>query len=78
MYVYLKFQYRNWRGEEHTYVIEPTGADVSPPSFDHEPNRVMLHGNLISRDGDERCDLGISRQRSFVLVNMRLMEEVEQ
>jgi hypothetical protein len=72
----LKFDYINWKGEAHTYVIVPTGADIGPKKS-HGEFRPMLHGNVLTRDGDDRPEMGPTRRRSFVLAELKNIKEVE-
>jgi hypothetical protein len=82
----LKFRYVNWRGDDHEYVIipshrgvkSPPGFHASPTSMSHDTNHLMLSGDVVTRDGDPRPDMDATgRRRSFVIVNMREIEEVE-
>jgi hypothetical protein len=82
---YLRFDYTNWRGDHHNYVIMPdtVNAAVSGaltyrrPNADDTDEAWMLHGMIITRDGDKREELvGANRRRSFKLCDIRNLEEV--
>lgn len=74
----LKFKYRNWKGDEHVYVIEPTGAECATLERAEVRERVpVLHGNVVTRDGDPRPEMGPIRCRTFRLAELREVEEVE-
>lgn len=76
----LKFRYTNWKGEEHEYVIEPEGISYSDYPPGEEPKRWQLHGMVVTRDGDPRPQLSHhpgERRRSFLLVGLRDVEEVQ-
>jgi hypothetical protein len=67
----LKFRYRNWRGVEHEYVIEPESVTFGTP--DH---RWYLNGEVVTRDGDPRPEMGPTRRRSFHLAELCDVEEL--
>jgi hypothetical protein len=65
----LKFRYVNWRGDEHVYIIEPE------EKLSVTRGKLMLSGQVVTRDGDERKDMG-NRRRSFELTGLRDVEEM--
>lgn len=54
----LEFRYLNHRDEWHLYVIRPT-------SYTYREDTWYLNGIVVTRDGDERPEMGPSRRRSF-------------
>jgi hypothetical protein len=83
----LKFDYKNWKGEEHTYVIALDMRDAFRMQFmkpgvlgrevSAEEMTWHVSGNVVTRDGDPRTEMGPTRRRSFILTKMRNIEEVE-
>lgn len=74
----LRFKYTNWRGHEHDYLVEPqtlvyqwveVADSTTVPSEPH----WIVNARMISRDGEPRR-VGT---RSFILANMRDIEEVK-
>lgn len=77
----LRFRYKNWKGNDHEYVIDPEKIEYGRYSaqgaaIDDETNWV-LHGFVVTRDGDLRPDMGPTRRRTFLLCQIRDLEEVE-
>ncbi len=79
--VLLSFTYTNWRGQEHRYVIEPEGKIEFGP-YDQggmhpgqEPSAWVMHGKVVTRDGDPRPEMG-TRRRTFLMAEMRDIEGV--
>lgn len=70
----LRFYYVNWKDEDHEYVIEPTGAGIAVDDYNF--GRPVLHGNVVFKDG-KPPDRQPTR-RTFVLVKMRNVREVDQ
>jgi len=70
----LKFRYKNWRGVDHEYVVELTGAGVGVDDYNRD--RPVVHAEVVTRDGDRRPEIGQNRRRTFVISEMRDMEEV--
>lgn len=76
----LAFDYVNWRGDDHHYLIEPEG----PPSFELGPfvegrpvyRAWCVSGSVIERDGVTRSAAGTNR-RTFAVDKMRDVQEVE-
>lgn len=66
----LEFTYQNWRGDVHTYVIEPESI-----SFGNPDPHWYLNGMLVTRSGDPRPELA-DRRRSFILAKMIRIAEV--
>lgn len=73
----LEFDYVNWRGDDHHYVIEPEGLTWEEYPGDVSPEGWFVHGMVVTRDGDPRKDMGPARRRSFRLVKMKNLMEVE-
>lgn len=74
----LKFRYTNWRGDEHTYVIDVEQLKVGlyrRSSTEVGPS-WLLHGYVVTRDGDPRPDMGSNRRRTFLLSGIKDIEEV--
>lgn len=79
----LRFRYRNWRGFDHLYVIDPDRIECGPydASGKHD-ERVgdelawVLHGWVVTRDGDPRPEMGPTRRRTFLLGQVRELVEV--
>lgn len=70
----LKFEYTNWRDECHEYVIE---VDPRPDKrLTHRDGKWWLNGDVVTRDGDGRSEMGPTRRRSFELTKMRNIEGV--
>ena len=85
----LRFKYVNWRDEDHEYVIEiPSPSDqvaqprvqwgLHPRAGEQVTHDAywMVSGQVVTRDGDPRPDMGPTRRRSFELVRMRDIEEI--
>jgi hypothetical protein len=81
----LEFDYTNWQGKEHHYVVDfergtsPGWGEV--PSYEDGkmgPPVAGLSGHLILRDGDPRPELDSEggRRRSFELSKMRNVQRV--
>jgi hypothetical protein len=70
----LKFRYTNWRGDDHVYVVEPTGAGTGIDDYNRD--RPVIHAEVVTRDGDPRPEMGDNRRRTFVIAEMRDIEEV--
>ena len=71
----LKFRYKNWRGDDHEYVIK-IDKDA-PMKYSNGGNGVnsgwQISGDCIERDGALREG---TPRRSFRLLDMRDVEEV--
>lgn len=71
----LKFRYVNWRGDDHEYVIEK--PELHPTHKARGDGTYwMISGQVVTRDGADRPEMGDSRRRTFELVKMREIEEV--
>lgn len=71
----LTFDYVNWKGEDHNYVIEECRYTPSYPSPVHEGHWV-IHGDVVTRDGDTRPTMGPTRRRTFEILKMRNIKEI--
>lgn len=80
----VKFNYTNWRGDEHEYEIIVEAVEFGPydkGGFDDSRDRDdwmwVMHGHVVTRDGDERKDMGPTRRRTFIMSGMKLVEEIK-
>lgn len=80
----LKFQYVNWRGDEHEYVIRPQNIvfaryPATDEGEEEEQEHWVLNGWIVTRDGDPRSELELEgeRRRSFILTEIRGLVEVQ-
>lgn len=67
----IKFTYVNWRGDEHEYVIKLESLEYGHYGEHGSTGSVgemnwVLHGHVVTRDGDPRPDMG-TRRRTFLL-----------
>lgn len=68
----IQFDYTNWKGNDYTYVIATEGVSFG------QPDRVWyLNGDIVTRDGDPREDMGTTRRRSFIIAGIRNLEVLE-
>lgn len=79
----LRFDYINWRGELHTYVIKPLRLNWGKCKC-HRSNPDLeswnITGVVVTRDGDARAGLGTepgNRTRTFAVTRMIGMEEID-
>lgn len=75
----LQFHYKNWRGEEHTYLVTPLTivferTNNHQPKKKGEPDRFgwVLRAQVMQRDNEDRPGI-----RSFLLTDIRDLIEVE-
>lgn len=54
----VEFDYTNHRGEPHHYVVAPECTQWTSGGW-------FLDGQVVTRDGDPRKDMGPTRRRSF-------------
>lgn len=74
----LEFVYTNHDGIDYAYVIEPESIGFIPESSVRvDAGHWVLHGQVVTRAGDPRPEMGSNRRRTFVLINMRHTREVE-
>jgi hypothetical protein len=77
----LGFKYENWRGENHVYEIMPEAVECGPwdSSGQHEgrPYEWVMHGYVVTRDGDNRRDMGANRRRTFLMRKMTELRTVD-
>src|SRR6188768_2909068 len=67
----VEFEYVNWRGNQYTYVVDVeaisiAGQDPGGYSSDPADQQFILHGDVVTRDGDTRPEMG-TRRRSFMI-----------
>jgi len=79
---HLKFRYVNWRGDDHEYVIEVEAVafgkyDSAGAGPTVHTGNWVIHGAVLTRDGDTRPDLGNNRRRTFLISKIRNPEEVK-
>lgn len=88
----LRFQYKNWRGDEHEYVVDfghpGTNCtleldDMGDPENEgidatERETHLLLSGHVITRDGDPRPEMDPSRRRSFLVREMRNIKPAEE
>lgn len=70
----LKFEYINWRGEHHTYLVDVEGFEYGPyEAGGHSRDgskRFVMHAHVIERDGAARPG-----RRTFLLTGLMNVEE---
>lgn len=71
----VEFDYVNWRGQDHHYVIV-TESFVFGMYGEGVIPEWHLNGNVVTRDGDIRPEMGPTRRRSFLLHKMRNLRSV--
>jgi hypothetical protein len=68
----IEFEYTNWKGRRHTYVVVPEAVAYGPYTgmgYDQREGaecQWVLHGDVVTRDGDSRPEMD-TRRRTFVL-----------
>lgn len=75
---YLHFHYVNWRGDPHDYVVLVEGiayGRYNASGVDDTVKNWVLHGVVVSRDGDIRPEMGDSRRRTFLLSKIEQLKE---
>lgn len=68
----VKFEYRNWKGETHQYVVRPeslafgpyTGSGKAPAAS--APHVWVLHAQVVTRDEEQRPG-----KRTFLISGIR-------
>lgn len=76
---YLRFDYVNWHGRLHTYVVAPESIEINAehPQEDHR-GKWLLHAKVVTRDGDPRVkEMGDNRRRSFIFERLRSLSQVD-
>jgi hypothetical protein len=73
----LMFEYINWRGVLHVYVIRPDVVEAQRLTFGKPDPKWYLNGQVVTRDGDPRPEMGDNRRRSFELTKIRKLTEVQ-
>jgi hypothetical protein len=75
----LRFDYVNWHGRLHTYVVEPESIefDINHAEESHRC-KWLLHATVVTRDGDPRTEaMGDNRRRSFIFERLRSISQVD-
>jgi len=74
----VQFIYTNWKGDTYNYVVKPESIEYAVPGDPHSGNKKewLFHGEVVTRDGDTRPDMG-TRRRTFKLYGMRQLEIME-
>lgn len=79
----IRFDYTNWVGNRHTYEIDVESIQLGPftrggveSSLPTERHVWVMHGHVVTRDGDERSDMGDNRRRTFLLANVANVSRV--
>lgn len=67
----LAFNYTNWQGDDHYYVVEPVSIGVGVSESADDVGKLVLHARVITRDGDIREELGNYRRRTFAVEKIR-------
>ena len=75
----LEFQYLNYHGRNHVYLIEVEGMDfkLGVRTESAIEDAWYINGNVVTRDGDTRPEMGPTRRRSFRLDRMHSIREVK-
>lgn len=71
----LAFDYTNWRGDDHYYIVEPESIGVGQHIAEDE-GKVVLNAFIVARDGDIRKEMGKVRRRTFVVEKLRNLVEI--
>lgn len=66
----LSFDYVNWRGRNHRYVIEPERIEFAFVPFSTNIETWVLHGMVVTRDDDPRPGMS-NRRRTFLMSGLR-------
>jgi hypothetical protein len=75
----VQFIYTNWKGQTYNYVVKPESIEFAPydtathRQIEGAEPRWLFHGEVVTRDGDTRPNMG-TRRRSFLLYGMRQLE----
>lgn len=79
-----RFTYTNWRGVNHVYEVDvesfqfgPFTKDGTDSSAPVESHRWVMHGYVVTRDGDDRPEMGDNRRRTFLLDGISNMERID-
>jgi len=70
----LAFDYTNWRGDDHYYIVQPQSIGLG--KAEEDKGELVLNAFLVTRDGDLRLELGNIRRRSFIVNKIRNLKEV--
>lgn len=81
---FVKFRYVNWNGDPHEYIIKVLSVEFGP--YDDgggTPRPVsmygwVLHGDVVTRDGDPRPEMGPTRRRTFLIRKIHEMELIDE
>lgn len=69
----LMFEYQNWRGDTHTYLVTPERFEEADYDALSGERHWVLHANVIERDNAPRPG-----RRTFQLTGVRNLREVEE
>ncbi len=77
----VQFRYTNWRGDEYEYVVEVESFQFgrfqkSGIGREPDPRVWVLHGQVITRDGNERPEMN-PRRRTFLLDDVKDLEVID-
>lgn len=79
---FIEFDYVNWRGEDHHYLVEVEGVECGPYDAGgthaaHSPDDVhwVMNGIVVTRDGEVR-ETQDNGRRTFLLGKIRNIGEV--
>lgn len=72
---FLQFEYTNWRGEEHLYVIDPEERLQFFAPIDATVETWFLSGTVQMMDGHDREG---HPRRSFELAKIRYLRHIQE
>lgn len=73
----VRFTYTNHKSCDHVYEIDVESFQYGPfvkDGIDRSENPVsawVMHGHVVTRDGDARPEMGGNRRRTFLLDGVR-------
>lgn len=69
---HVQFDYENWRGERHTYIVAVEGFEWGEfASSGKSGTHMVMHGYVAYRDGKARP--GVHPRRTFVVEKLENM-----
>lgn len=65
----VEFTYCNWKGRNGHYVVqlEPGSLKFEPIAHLDGEEHWTISGDIITRDGDPRPEMGPTRRRTFII-----------